>query len=1465
AGTELRSLSVPGRFDDRDVVHVIAENLKIQGEPGGALLETSRPPVDLVTLAPRVGGGLAGGTYTYKLVFVDRNGFEGRPSETTASVALTAGNGTVQLNGLPPVSGNFVTRRLYRSQPGGAGPYNLIAALDATDGTYVDRGTVAPSLTNSLLERDPPTVRSVTLAQREDVPGARGVAPGSYTYRVVLVDLATGQTGPASDATNSVAVTAPASPLNIRVVDLAGLPPAAAGQEQWVYRSAVGGGGTYVLVGKISAGATAFTDEGTVLLDAEGQAITLDPRLTGVVRARPDGRLKIDPGTVVKLEGARIEVAFGAQLIAEGLDGQEVVFTSKLDDSYGAGGTFDTNKDDGLNEATPSRGDWGGIWAGHLGQLNLDHAYIAFGGGDDNKIEGTFKGFNVIEIHQADARIANSVIEQNARGTGGQGPAARFGRGPNDGATIFVRGAQPVILNNIMRDNDDVAITINIDALTGQPLSDPGRATGVIDQVTLYRDNRGPLVRGNRLANNGVGLASTVGTNGMEVRTAAIGTAGTLSTVGITLSTDSVWDDTDIVHILYDEVRIPDLHVYGGLRLQSSPNESLVVKMYGPGALNDAYNRNPTSGAGFTATGRRLEMDDRIGGMLYVVGQPGFPVVLTSIQDDTVGAGVQPDGRPQTDTNNDGIESEPQPGDWRSVRLDQFSHDRNVEITLELEAPEATAPGLNGIPARAQFLGALAPGESGGDDNLRLGFEIQGFLNARDDIDYYSFTAEAGTEVWFDLDRTRFALDTVVELLDADGVLIARSDNSQAETAEAGLLYQTDAIPDGDVNPLQKLNDRYQPHHASGLPKDIWGTNPLDAGMRVVLPGAQGERSPYLFRIRSSNRYSGDDAAKLLDLEQVDGGLTSGVYRFQVRMQEADEVPGSTVRYADVRFAQNGVELIGLPKHSPLLGEAAEDESTDSGFFGSTADNDSFYPSATTPGNRPQELGNLFASDQATLSVAGSLSGTTGFDVDFYTFDVTYNAISNPSAHHGSLVFDLDYADGLSRPNTNVVVFDQSGVPILIGRDSNVAEDRPAPVVNPLDQSGMYDLSRGTVGELDPFIGAVEMPQGTYYVAVTSDRLLPDELLNNPAVRLEPINSVARIAEDRIGSFGGSTALPPVVPVLLDPAFNGTTISPTNLWHVSNLEATTAGHGLTPAFDGSRLGVASAGTAGKIEPNDTLASAQSLEGYIWSLNSQPDIGDAFGNTSTLIPHLTVTAVGNDSFDYYSFVVPSAPARGIFDIDYGTTGNPLTDVNTQIFLYDSAGSLLNLNSDAPATWGSGGSTSTLDSYLEHTFLTPGTYVIAVAATPSLGAAGGVSGTPVRNGGTYTLQLSVDGHPAVTTAGSGGSTFYFGREATGSYGLGGGSIANGSLTSNGFSLKNYSAQDLPVLYFNYRLDADAGDYFRVYVQRRDGAEQLVASSNGAEVTGAVVSLTGDDVWRQSRVSLAPFAGQDLLKLR
>jgi hypothetical protein len=55
-----------------------------------------------------------------------------------------------------------------------------------------------------------------------------------------------------------------------------------------------------------------------------------------------------------------------------------------------------------------------------------------------------------------------------------------------------------------------------------------------------------------------------------------------------------------------------------------------------------------------------------------------------------------------------------------------------------------------------------------GDDNRQLGFEVHGNLNSSADIDVYSFKASSGTEVWIDLDRTTVALDSVVELVDAN-------------------------------------------------------------------------------------------------------------------------------------------------------------------------------------------------------------------------------------------------------------------------------------------------------------------------------------------------------------------------------------------------------------------------------------------------------------------------------------------------------------------------------------------------------------------------------------------------------------------------------------------------------------------------------------------------------------------------
>ncbi|NBP82167.1 hypothetical protein EBU58_15970, partial [bacterium] len=105
----------------------------------------------------------------------------------------------------------------------------------------------------------------------------------------------------------------------------------------------------------------------------------------GVVRSRNSGRLAVDPGVVVKLQNARIELERGAaQLIAEGHPTQRVVFTNLADYRFGAGGTFDTN---GNLPNGYGPGRWGGIILNAGSQASIDNAFIS-GGGGEVPIEG---------------------------------------------------------------------------------------------------------------------------------------------------------------------------------------------------------------------------------------------------------------------------------------------------------------------------------------------------------------------------------------------------------------------------------------------------------------------------------------------------------------------------------------------------------------------------------------------------------------------------------------------------------------------------------------------------------------------------------------------------------------------------------------------------------------------------------------------------------------------------------------------------------------------------------------------------------------------------------------------------------------------------------------------------------------------------------------------------------------------
>jgi len=1026
--------------------------------------------------------------------------------------------------------------------------------------------------------------------------------------------------------------------------------------------------------------------------------IHLAPLPTGAREARLDARLAIDPGVVVKMDGSRIETEVGAQLIAEGRPGtvegaagEQVVFTSLLDTRYGAGGTFSTSAN---TAQQPTPGDWGGLYFAPISEGSIDNAVIAYAGGE-TAIEGGFAFFDPVEIRQADARITNTRFENNTGAYQGD----RQGRGAIRPAAISVRGAQPVIAGNTFLNNAGPVVCIDVNSLNATLTPDWGRSTGRLGSFDAYADNHGPLIRENRLDDNGI--------NAIGIR-------------GGTLNTEGVWDDTDIVHALFEEVVVPNYHHNGGLRLESSATESLVVKLGG-------------SDAGFTAEGKPLEIDDRIGGTLQVVGQPGFPVVLTSINDCSIGAGLTPDGRPQYDTLNtgacdptdvsvpyadvvvvmdesasmafaqqfsigmvadldaalvaagvgdgttginqfglvgfggssfdtpphelghshpvgpggalfgtsaqygvaaqtlvengatedgwealqftldnytfrpeaakfvilvtnedrdlldptvtyssvlagltaadvalqgivtadlrDGVGNQAlaidadgnafladgsggytinpggnvsyasgtteadyidmvfatgglvgdiwqiqaggptatsfsnalvssivaqagginpaEAGDWRGIVLDEYSHDRNVAVITEGEVAFGAAEDVNAEPHTAQAIGDLAGFEKAGDDNLRLGFEIHGTIRYDDpgDVDVYSFHAPAGTEIWLDIDRTTHALDTVLELVNANGDVLARSDDS---------FFEGGGDPDGSTLLGKSMDRDFWVRH------DYYSTNPRDAGMRLTLPGPAGVHTYYV-RVFSKD----------LGAYVPGDGITSGTYRLQLRLGEMQEVPGSVIKYADIRYATNGIEVRGLPGHSPLLGETVEITPDTSN---QTADRTS-----------AQNVGNLLAVDRNTISIAGKLESDS--DVDWYRFTVDYQGIQsipgiNDAGSAWPVVFDLDYAAGMARPDMSIWVFDSQGRLILGGRDSNVADDRA---------DTLEDLDAGSLGPADPFIGsAYLLEQGTYYVAVSSAFAAPDVLDPtddaNLALRLEPINSIKRKVEEHVDS-----------------------------------------------------------------------------------------------------------------------------------------------------------------------------------------------------------------------------------------------------------------------------------------------------------------------------------------------------------
>ena len=1482
SGSTLETVNTNIRFDDTDIPHIITENLVISGTPGGALIQAGAPSSLIIQTAELPGSGdVPAGTYVYRIANVDSQNIESAASDPTLPITTTA-TGGIQLSQLPtaPVGGDLVARRLYRATvdpvTNEPGPFTLVAQLNASSTSFIDQAATGGA---ELIETDSP------------------------------------------------------------------------------------------------------------------------------LRARLDSSLVIDPGTVVKIDGARIETRFGANFIAEGTSSNPVILTSLEDQRYGGGGTFDTNNRGNVVGLTP--GDWGGLYIGNGSSASIDNAVIA-GAGGTTRIEGGFASFNAIEVHQAELRLANSRIEMNADGRESLN-GTRVGRADNAPGAVFVRASQPVLIGNEFVNNNSAAITADINSLNYFEVNDHGRATGSLDAIDVV-GNLGPLVENNSLTNNAI--------NGMFVR-------------GGALVTEGVWDDVNIVHVVTDTIEIPNRHIFGGLRVISDARGSLVVKF----ESGDEPAGIVVGGTLVSAADELRDIADRIGGALQLIGHPDFPVVLTTLADDTAGAGFTVDGRPQIDTNNDGIffsdldsgtlllptgpevnngilidndvapdfpgffefqptaggdsliarttvqgatqvfalqdslfeyshwidvgadgnavrlssttitqqptlvaddrvrsagnfagengtvnwvmeqffedgrtdlVSElsfssdsplgeirvinyydpvigtdagdilftegtpgqndfrltildgpeeigfrqygtfeagpglvnaayegwiaddfpdlitapefnlaflpdgtvdagvgllndprfPQPnygpgiltsalawqvndaatssfvttnleviaevfgtqtlrlesGLWDGVTIREGADDRNVRAVAEQEPVRITVFDTNAIPDQAQFLGEIAPSEQAADENQRLGFIVDGAISSRDDVDVYSLIAESGTEVWLDIDRAGTHLDTVVELIDQNGVVLAASNDSiLAESNPDAIFINTDRLDPDAARPLRLIRENVErqqltisenivestggsiflnfdgftasvnnldvdvdefladpagavetalngepgfaslgPIEVRLLPRqdrevdgngiitsqgddfvlelvfdeaffvgrqppalvastiqvigatvtssvrsvilqsqdqDDYTFSPKDAGMRVRLPGETGTENRYHIRVRSSNTRDPLDFATLTDPSRVRDGLSLGRYTLQVRLREADEVAGTQVNLADVRFATSGIQIIGQPFHSPLLGEDRETTAANDllaqaqplGYFGVASDT-----GATTPDTPAVETGPL-SSDRLAKSVAGEIAGTA--DADWYQFEVAYDDLTRETGTASPLllstVFDLDYASNFARSDMAIYVFNAAGQLIFTGTDSNISDDQPGSITG-TDSS---DLSRGSAGTEDPFIGAVELTEGTYFLAISNQTQVPIALdqffnpaTNNPLVRLEPIDSVTNIVEER---FGGT-------PVL----FDDNSVVPYSLDDVVLYVNTINGLQVVNPFTGVNYG--SVGNFGDEVRDIAFQANGELYGYAGFGNRTPSDTNWFYHqidtgTATLSPPLSVGGGGLQTF------------------------------------------------------------------------------------------------------------------------------------------------------------------------------------------------------------------------------------------
>ncbi|MCU0980318.1 MAG: hypothetical protein MUF25_14280, partial [Pirellulaceae bacterium] len=324
-------------------------------------------------------------------------------------------------------------------------------------------------------------------------------------------------------------------------------------------------------------------------------------------------------------------------------------------------------------------------------------------------------------------------------------------------------------------------------------------------------------------------------------------------------------------------------------------------------------------------------------------------------------------------------------------------------------------------------------------------------------------------------------------------------------------------------------------------------------------------------------------------------------------------------------------------------------------------------------------------------------------------------------------------------------------------------------------------------------------------------------------------------------------------------------------------------------------------------PGGKVTGIATLNGQVYAVSDQGGlyrINDPFNEA------------GNDDDVQTTYIATSR--EDLLGIDFSglTAGPPNVEngaYNNMLFATDSAGTLYAFNTAGVAqpVFANGATSvstgnhnnrevrglafSTLDHNLFERTPTTSELIPATAMDVRLGRA-----TRVGQLITVDKQQFTAGHENYTT---GTSSIHFGQGnvagAPRSYDFPGG--AHGSIVSNEFSLKGYSAADKPALYFSYYLDTENDssapldrmmrDAVRVYISDNNGDWQELATNNSYRGGGFVddelqdfdaayrTATAADDAnqyfdiqemfdvddWRQVRIPLDQYSGRTNLRLR